>query len=169
MYAGDHCVWRAELGAGDTMMPARRDSPWRGVCLLWFLLYLKSWSISEGLQPFFVHLSTEGHLTIARWKWSGAIKKDSWAKSLISVASSEKWLIPLFLEAETWTKQSFIGKFIKKLSQKEQQSKRNRQSFLKTFTLSLYAKDEVSMTAVAAVITAGSPEGGLRWSDNEGP
>ena len=79
-----------------------------------------------------------------------------------------KTVIPPFLEAETWTKQSLIGKFIKTLSQKEQ-SKRNRQSFLKPFTLSLYAKDEASMTAVAAIFTAGSPEGGLRWSDNEGP
>lgn len=79
-----------------------------------------------------------------------------------------KMVIPPFLEAGTWTKQSFIGKFIKTLSQKEE-SKRNRQSFLKPFTLSLYAKDEASMTAVAAVFTAGSPEGGLRWSDNEGP
>lgn len=53
--------------------------------------------------------------------------------------------------------------------------KKNRHSFLKTFVLSLYAEDEALMTtdtllfSVVAVITARSPENGLRWSDDKGP
>ena len=56
----------------------------------------------------------------------------------------------------------------KTFSEKPTAVERNRQSFLNTCTLRLDAKGAVSMAAVAAVITAGSPEGALRWSHNEG-
>lgn len=88
-------------------------------------------------------------------------------------------MIP-FLAAETCTKQAIKGKFIKAFLSKnnknpKKKKKKNRHSFLKTFVLSLYAEDEALMTtdtllfSVVAVITARSPENGLRWSDDKGP
>ena len=86
-------------------------------------------------------------------------------------------MIP-FLAAETCTKQAIKGKFIKAFlskNNKNPKKKKNRHSFLKTFVLSLYAEDEALMTtdtlllSVVAVITARSPENGLRWSDDKGP
>lgn len=82
-----------------------------------------------------------------------------------------KMVIIPFLEAETWTKQSFREEFIKGFPANQ---KKKKTIFSKTFALSLYAKAEVlvmliPVSSVVLVITDESPEECLRYSDNEGP